>query len=124
MRHLPRVLVVEDDPTIRGLLCDLIADEGYEVVGAADGEAAVAMAAQHPPAAVVLDLMLPGMDGFEVAERLRQSGTPGIIIVSAAHGLQEAAASVGTSHYLAKPYDCDELVAMLAGAAGQAAITA
>ena len=81
-----RVLVVEDDPDTRALLEATLEDAGLRVELAADGESALRLAAHHPPDAVVLDLMLPGLTGWEVAGRLSAvTGQPvPIVIVSAA----------------------------------------
>jgi signal transduction histidine kinase/CheY-like chemotaxis protein len=81
-----RVLVVDDDPDARALLAKILKDEHAEVVGAASGDEAMAMIAQTPPDLVLLDLMMPGMSGFEMVARLRAhpaaAGIP-VMIVSA-----------------------------------------
>ncbi|HEX8912196.1 MAG TPA: response regulator, partial [Humisphaera sp.] len=66
-----RILIVEDDADLGGLLCDLLRTEGYDASWVGDGEAAVQRVADDPPDAVVLDVMLPGLDGFEVCQRLK-----------------------------------------------------
>ena len=77
------VLVVEDDPDTRALLTGVLRDAGWHVVAAADGETALELAAQRPPDVVVLDLILPGATGWEVANRLgKQVGRPVPIIVA------------------------------------------
>ena len=69
-----RLLIVEDEPNIRELLATSLQFAGFDVVTAGDGHAAIAAATQHNPDLVVLDVMLPDMDGFEVTRRLRESG--------------------------------------------------
>ena len=68
------LLVVEDEPNIRELLATSLRFAGFEVVAASDGRAALAAAEAHAPDLVVLDVMLPDMDGFEVIRRLREAG--------------------------------------------------
>jgi DNA-binding response OmpR family regulator len=65
------ILVVEDDDWIRSLLAELLADEGYRVLEAADGDAALRLAAEHVPDVIVLDLRLPGKSGLDVLAELR-----------------------------------------------------
>ena len=106
-----RVLVVDDDADIRALLATVLADAGCHVDLAPDGEAALALAALHPPDAVVLDLLLPDTTGWEVANRLgQQIGRPvPIVIASGAHArlfrLPPHVACV-----IPKPFDPDSVV--------------
>jgi CheY-like chemotaxis protein len=69
------VLIVDDDPALREILGSMLAEEGWRVSTAADGEAALAAVERERPAAVVLDLMMPRIDGFEVLQRLRSQPT-------------------------------------------------
>ncbi len=69
-----RLLVVDDEPSIRELLTASLRFAGFEVVGAADGAEALRMAEQHRPDLVILDVMLPDLDGFTVTRRLRERG--------------------------------------------------
>ena len=80
----PTVLIVDDHPAFRSLARALLDSEGFAVVGeAADGEAAIAAVATLRPAVVLLDVQLPGLDGFEVAERLaEQPDAPAVVLVS------------------------------------------
>ena len=75
-----RVLVVDDDPTVSDVVCRYLRRAGYDVSLAADGASALASVARQAPDLVVLDLMLPGIDGLEVCRRLR-SGPDGVPIV-------------------------------------------
>src|SRR5437879_5300066 len=68
----PRVLIVDDDPLIRRVVRAVLEDESYDLEEAASGEAALALAAKHPPDVVLLDVMMPGLDGYEVAARLKK----------------------------------------------------
>lgn len=70
-RHLAQVLVVDDEPNILGLLVDALGGEGYQVLTAPDGEAALAAATAVPPSLVLTDLLLPGMNGAELCRRLK-----------------------------------------------------
>ena len=81
-----RVLLVEDDARIRHMLRLALIDEGYEVSEAASGEDALAQLAEKPADVVLLDLMLPGADGFEVCRTLRRTSDIPVIMVSARAG--------------------------------------
>ncbi len=77
------VLVVDDDPTVREVVITYLTKAGHTVTSAADGHEALASVAQSPPELVVLDLMLPGVDGLEVCRRLRESGDIPVIMLTA-----------------------------------------
>jgi DNA-binding response OmpR family regulator len=112
----PLVLVVDDEPAIRVALERALRLEGFAVLTAADGEAALAAIAAQPPAAIVLDVVLPGIDGHTVAARLRAAGddTP-ICILSARDEVADRVAGLqaGADDYLVKPFAIEELVARL-----------
>lgn len=113
MNDRARVLVVDDEPQIlRALRVGLVA-RGYDVEVAADGEAALTAAAAQPPDVVVLDLMLPGIDGLEVCRRLREWTLVPIIVLSAKGEEREKvkALDLGADDYLTKPFGLDELLA-------------
>lgn len=118
------VLVVEDDPEINALVGAYVELCGYEYRAALNGIAAVAEAERRPPAAVVLDLMLPGLDGFEVCRRLRAapatSATP-IIVLSALGDApsRERTRTAGADEHLVKPFDPEQFMSMLTKHAGQ-----
>jgi len=120
MKHGDRILIVEDDADLGGLLCDLLRTEGYDPVRVEDGDEAVRLVAQDPPDAVVLDVMLPGMDGFEVCERLRAdpqtAGLP-VVVISALDDQEsrERAERVGVSAYYTKPFKPLELLEYIGG---------
>lgn len=107
------VLVVDDEPPLRDLVRDYLAREGFRVVTAADGLTAVEMARAHQPDIVVLDLMLPGIDGLEVCRRLRTFSDAYVIMLTArAEEVDRVVGlEVGADDYLTKPFSPRELVA-------------
>jgi two-component system response regulator MprA len=111
----PRVLVVEDDMDIAGVLRRSLDKEGYEVRVAGDGEAALDQAGVFSPDAVVLDLGLPKLDGVEVCRRLRHAGDVPILILTARDALDSRVEGLdsGADDYLVKPFERDELLARL-----------
>jgi two-component system, OmpR family, response regulator MprA len=110
-----RVLVVDDDPNILSMLRRTLGFEGYVVTVAPDGEGAMRSAERERPDAVVLDVMLPGIDGLDVCRRLRDRyGVP--ILLLTARGLvpdRVAGLDAGADDYLPKPFAVDELLARL-----------
>jgi two-component system, OmpR family, response regulator MprA len=115
MSDEPRVLVVEDDDDIAGVLRRSLGMEGYDVRIAADGERALEEAAMFEPDAVVLDLGLPGIDGVEVSRRLRGRGDVPILILTARESLDSRVEGLdsGADDYLVKPFEREELLARL-----------
>ncbi len=121
-----RVLVVEDDPTISEVVVRYLEREGLDVEAVGDGRDALDAAAAHWPDLVVLDLMLPGIDGLEVCRRLRARG-PVPVIMLTARGDEEdrvLGLELGADDYVVKPFSPRELTARVravlrrAGAAG------
>ncbi|MFJ3305275.1 response regulator transcription factor [Streptomyces sp. NPDC086549] len=109
---MKRVLVVDDDPTVSEVVAGYLDRAGFAVDVAADGPAAVAQAASRQPDLVVLDLMLPGMDGLEVCRRIRMTG-PLPVIMLTARGDEEdriLGLEVGADDYVTKPFSPRELV--------------
>jgi len=111
-----RVLVVDDDASIRELLSTVLQDDGYEVVPAANGEDALAVCARWRPDVIVLDLMMPVMDGWTFAKRLRERDDIPIVVLSAANDLERHAKSVGAIEVIGKPFDLDQLIPKVARA--------
>jgi CheY-like chemotaxis protein len=118
----PHVLVVEDDPSVRGLLNTLLAAEGYDVAVASDGLAGLVKASSHHPALILLDLMMPDLGGIRVLEELR--GDPGladipVIVVTgkvdAVPGLKDV---LGEENVFAKPFGVADLLARVAQVTG------
>ena len=111
-----RLLVVEDDDVIGSTLEAALSKDGYDVDWVRDGERGLDMARQHPYAVVVLDLMLPKLDGFEVCRRLRaaQVGTP-VLILTARDAVDDRVTGLdaGADDYLPKPFAYKELSARL-----------
>ncbi|HEX8912300.1 MAG TPA: response regulator transcription factor [Humisphaera sp.] len=110
-----RVLIVEDDPEINHLLCAYAQIAGFAPDPALDAASALAAAAARTPDLVVLDVMLPDMDGLEVCRRLRAepaTATVPVIVLTAltAQATRDAAAACGVAEFMAKPFDPDELI--------------
>ncbi|MEV0737946.1 response regulator transcription factor [Streptomyces sp. NPDC050549] len=110
--HPKRVLVVDDDPTVAEIVSGYLDRAGYVVDRAEDGPGALALAAAHWPDLVVLDLMLPGMDGLEVCRRLRGHGPVPVIMLTARGDEDDRilGLEVGADDYVTKPFSPRELV--------------
>lgn len=118
--HGPRVLVVDDEPQVVWVVRFGLECEGYEVVTASDGAEALAAVAEHHPQLMILDVMMPGVDGWTVLERLRERPSderPRVVMVTALASPQDKAKAreLGAEAYLVKPFDIDELVGVLDG---------
>jgi len=112
-----RVLVVDDDPDIRSFVTLALAMEGYAVREAEDGRDALAVLSVWRPDLILLDLMMPGMDGRAFRERQRSApelAAIPVVMMSAAHALMAAQAALQPSATLAKPFGLDELAAAVA----------
>lgn len=113
-RRLLRALVAEDDPGIRRLIAGMLELDGWDVREATDGAEAVAMAEDWHPDALVMDVMMPNVDGITATEAIRRQ--PGnddcaVIVVSAEPAAEERARSIGSDDFVAKPFDPDDLSA-------------
>ncbi len=110
-----RILVIEDDEGILTFLRRSLAYEGYEVDMATDGRSGLDIARDTPPDLVVLDLMLPGIDGLEVCRRLRAGGDVPILILTAKDGVTDRVIGLdmGADDYMVKPFDLDEVLARI-----------
>lgn len=108
-----RVLVVDDDPPSLKMIAFLLSEEGYEVVTADNGVDALRLIEQEIPDLVILDVMMPGLDGFEVTKRIRRSMNLPIIILSAKGETTDRVTGLdlGADDYLAKPFEPAELLA-------------
>ncbi|WNI30736.1 response regulator transcription factor [Streptomyces sp. ITFR-6] len=106
------VLVVDDDPTVSEVVAGYLTGAGYEVARAADGPAALECFARRRPDLVVLDLMLPGMDGFEVCRRMRAHGRVPVIMLTARGDEDDRILGLetGADDYVTKPFSPRELV--------------
>ena len=112
------ILVVDDDPSVRALLRDVLECEGHVVETVADGYAALRAVASARPDCVVLDVMMPGLDGHAVLSRLRQlDGGPALPVVMLTAAADDANAwqawTGGVDYFLAKPFDASELLRYL-----------
>jgi len=108
------ILIVDDDNRVTSALRRTLAYEGYQVSTAANGEAALAAARSRPPDIVILDLMLPGIDGLEVCRRLRASGDGiAVLMLTARDAVADRVAGLetGADDYLVKPFALEELLA-------------
>jgi CheY-like chemotaxis protein len=111
MSH-PLVLVVDDDPDILEAICDILEVEAYRVVKARNGLEALQRVDAERPDAILLDLMMPVMDGVAFAHALQTRPERDVpIVVISADGNPQRAASVGARAFLAKPFDIDTLLA-------------
>jgi two-component system KDP operon response regulator KdpE len=110
-----RVLVVDDEVEIRRALKTGLSDHGFEVEAAATGEEALAMAALRRPDVVLLDLGLPGLDGFAVLTRLREHSRAAVIVLSVMADERDKvrALDLGADDYLVKPFGLEELLARI-----------
>jgi two-component system, chemotaxis family, chemotaxis protein CheY len=113
----PLVLVVDDDPDILDAVCEILEAEGYRVSRARNGREALERVELEQPAVILLDLMMPVMDGSAFAQALRcrprHRGIP-IVLLTAA-GSQQKAVAMGASGYLAKPFEIEMLLSYVAG---------
>ena len=110
---MTRVLVVEDEPNIAEFIRRGLIYKGYEVDVAASGEEALEVAQKRLPELVVLDLMLPGMDGIEVCRRLRAADDVPIIMLTARDSVSDKVRGLesGADDYITKPFEFEELLA-------------
>jgi two-component system response regulator MprA len=120
-----RVLVIEDEDRIRQFLQRGLTYENYRVDVAGDGPTGLALARENPPDVVILDWMLPGMDGLEVCRRLRAAGPVPILMLTAKDtvGDRVMGLDAGADDYLVKPFAFDELLARLRALLRRAAPT-
>jgi len=112
-----RILIIEDDDAIVRVLRRSLSLEGFDVESAGDGETGLALALENRPDLVILDLMLPGMDGLEVCRRLRTStsGNTPILMLTARDTVPDRIQGLdaGADDYIVKPFDLDELAARI-----------
>ena len=115
MERESRILVVDDDKNICELIRLYLQKEGYTVEIANDGLAALEKFSQNPPAAVVLDIMLPKIDGIEVLKRMRKAGNIPVIMLTAKGEVFDKVLGleIGADDYMVKPFEPKELVARL-----------
>jgi two-component system, OmpR family, response regulator ResD len=115
MPSSPSILVVDDEHTIREVIRRYLERDGFEVREAADGQAALAEVETHPPDLVVLDLMLPGVDGLTITRQIRQHSRVPIIMLTAKGETSDRiyGLDLGADDYMAKPFSPQELVSRI-----------
>ena len=111
------ILIVEDNSELCGLLCQFLRAEGYVVSTADNGEKALSLYEKYGARLVLLDINLPGMDGFAVCKRIRAKENTPIIILTARCGKEDTlnGITLGADDYIEKPYDIDILIAKIKG---------
>lgn len=124
MNGTPRILVADDEPDILELVTYRLTRSGYQVIAARDGEEALRLALEHVPDLVVLDVMMPKLDGYDLTRRLRaEPATSRIPVILLTARVQEADVSrgfdAGADDYLKKPFSPDELVARVRAVLGR-----
>ena len=105
-----RVLVVDDEKDVQDFVCGVLADAGYAVDAAGDGEEALVKIEASRPDLVVLDLMMPGLDGWGVLERLKRAPQPPVVVILSAFPDGWRAIQAGAWECLAKPFDLRKLL--------------
>jgi DNA-binding response OmpR family regulator len=112
---MPTVLVVEDDPDLRHFLELMLEEAGYDVCTARDGREALGALDRHAPCLILLDLMMPIMDGRRFREeQLRgRAGRVPIVVVSARHDCTQIAQTIGAAGCVPKPFDMNVLLAIV-----------
>ena len=111
------VLIVDDDPAIRGMLVELLSDEGYDTFVAGDGHTAVEMATKHSPDVILMDLMLPIMDGASATRLIKRNPETAwirVIAMSAGSNLRRLPEDIPADGVVGKPFDLDALLADVA----------
>ena len=111
----PRLVVVDDEASLRDMLADYLGKHGFEVATAADGRALDALLAERPADLMLLDVNVPGEDGFAIARRLRATSNVPILMVTAAEDVIDRVVGleVGADDYVTKPFDLRELRARI-----------
>ena len=111
------ILIVEDDKNIANLLGEFLRDKGFVVTIANDGDKALALYKKYGARLLVLDIMLPGVDGFSILSKIREECNTPIIIVSAKGSKEDKLKGIigGADDYIEKPYDIDILIAKIEG---------
>ncbi|MCX4327966.1 MAG: response regulator transcription factor [Lachnospiraceae bacterium] len=111
------ILIVEDNKELAGLLADFLCANNYSVCIAGDGNKALELYNEKGAKLVLLDIMLPGTDGFAVCKKIREEGNTPVIIISAKNDKQSEldGLNLGADDYIGKPYDIDILLAKISG---------
>jgi two-component system OmpR family response regulator len=124
----PHVLVVEDDPSVRGLLQTLLSAEGYDVATASDGLAGLVKASRKRPSLILLDLMMPDLGGLRVLEELGDdphlADVPVIVVTGKLDAVPAMVDRLGEDSVFAKPFSVAELLARVADVTGGPSVPA
>ena len=113
---MSRILIIEDEAPMRTALADLLTAEGYRVLSAADGESGLRRALDEKPDLILLDIMMPKLDGFALCAELRRLSNPVPVLMLTAKGQIEdrvAGLDAGADDYLVKPFSTEELLARM-----------
>jgi DNA-binding response OmpR family regulator len=115
MKNCPRILVVDDELMILNLLERTLKPSGYDVILASDGVSALKLLDQHSPDLVILDIMMPGLNGFQVLRLMRQRSSVPVIMLTAKREAETVrdALNVGADDYVRKPFGREELLARI-----------
>lgn len=120
----PQVLVVEDDPSVRGLLETLLSSEGYRVVTASDGMAGLHEAAASRPAVILLDLVMPDLGGVQVLQELHSSpalaDVPVLVLTGRLEAIPALEDQLGRDRVFSKPFGVADLLSRIAQLSGKA----
>ena len=115
------VLVVDDEPVLRAVVVEALRDEGYAVVVAHDGAAALDLVATSPPDLVLMDVMMPGMDGRAAYLAMRsRADLPPVPVVMMSAAIRRHDLDPSVAGYLPKPFDLDDLLALVESLVGPA----
>jgi DNA-binding response OmpR family regulator len=112
---MPHILLVDDDPALLRLTTVFLNQAGYEVSSAVDGIKAISMVKQNTPDLILLDVMMPNIDGFEICQRIREITDVPIMFLSARSQVNDKVTGlkIGADDYLSKPYELQELLARI-----------
>jgi CheY-like chemotaxis protein len=115
---MPKVLLIDDDPHLQDILTKVLVKNEFEVIIADDGSSGLQQAKQHQPDVIILDIIMPGMDGFEVAERLhrdrRCTHIPIMVLTAyAAAFARNSAEEAGVKDFVTKPFNVNDFVSRL-----------
>ena len=107
-----RILLVDDDESIRQFIHMALSDDGYEVATACDGAAALELIPTWSPSLILLDMRMPGLDGWAFSERYRKTPKPHVpvVVLTAARDAAESASQIEADGFLAKPFDLADLI--------------
>src|SRR6195952_3021845 len=120
----PQVLVVEDDPSVRGLLDTLLTSEGYRVTTASDGIEGLSEATANKPAVILLDIVMPDLGGMRVLEEMRANptlaGVPVLVLTGRLEAIPALEDQLGADRVFSKPFGVEDLLARIAELTGKA----